>query len=275
MIELFPRMARSSEYQPSECVQFALKLTAFGELGASRGVEEAYAAGWRRECLCIRSSHELGSGGFSCARLYPAQQGVTLPLESSVTRTGAARFTVPVSISPGTAGMAPNLTLAYDSQAGNGLLGMCWQLEDLPAIQRCPRTVATDGVHGGVNFDANDRFCLDDQRLIAIGLAISETSSLNQLVLSAISNAYGSVSLGGTRRRTFLSGSVANRKDLDGTAFPSVTTTYQYDAYGNAIEVTASTSAGFSKTTTNSYSNDEINWLLGRLTRATVDSQAP
>jgi hypothetical protein len=41
-------------------------------------------------------------------------------------------------------------------------------LEGLSSVTRCPRTVATDGVHGGVLFDANDRLCLDGQRLIAI-----------------------------------------------------------------------------------------------------------
>ena len=97
-----------------------------------------------------------------------AAQGMALPYETSVTKTGAARYSIPIAVAPGTAGIAPPLALTYDSQAGNGLLGMGWQLEGLPSIGRCPRTVATDGVHGGVAFDANDRFCLDGQRLIAI-----------------------------------------------------------------------------------------------------------
>jgi len=35
-------------------------------------------------------------------------------------------------------------------------------------MHRCPRTVAQDGVLGGVNYDGNDRYCLDGQRLVAI-----------------------------------------------------------------------------------------------------------
>ncbi|MBL9133122.1 MAG: hypothetical protein JNG86_18070, partial [Verrucomicrobiaceae bacterium] len=35
-------------------------------------------------------------------------------------------------------------------------------------ISRVGRPVAQDGVKAGVNFDANDRFALDGQRLIAI-----------------------------------------------------------------------------------------------------------
>ena len=45
---------------------------------------------------------------------------------------------------------------------------MGWMLDGLPSIGRCPRTLAQDGVRGAVKYDANDRFCLDGQRLIAI-----------------------------------------------------------------------------------------------------------
>jgi hypothetical protein len=36
-----------------------------------------------------------------------------------------------------------------------------------------------------------------------------------------------------------------------------------------------STPDGFSKTTTNTYTNDATNWYLGRLTGATVTSTTP
>jgi RHS repeat-associated protein len=39
---------------------------------------------------------------------------------------------------------------------------------DIRMIMRCPRTMAQDGIHGGVNYDANDRFCMDGRRLILI-----------------------------------------------------------------------------------------------------------
>lgn len=64
--------------------------------------------------------------------------------------------------------MEPKLELIYNSQAGNGLLGMGWSLSGLSAITRCPQTRAQDGEMRGVNFDLNDRFCLDGQRLILV-----------------------------------------------------------------------------------------------------------
>ena len=95
-------------------------------------------------------------------------QGMVVPGKFGVGATGAATYTIPVVVPPGTAGMIPSLSLSYSSQSGNGLLGMGWMLDGLPSIGRCPRTLAQDGVRGVVNYDANDRFCLDGQRLIAI-----------------------------------------------------------------------------------------------------------
>jgi hypothetical protein len=96
-----------------------------------------------------------------------AAQGMAVPGKFGVNATGAATYAIPIVVPPGTAGMLPSLSLTYSSQGGNGLLGMGFMLDGLPSIGRCPRTMAQDGVRGAVNYDANDRFCLDGQRLIA------------------------------------------------------------------------------------------------------------
>jgi RHS repeat-associated protein len=49
--------------------------------------------------------------------------------------TGSGRFTIPIPVSPGRSGFAPELSLNYDSGTGNGLFGMGWSLE-LPSIKR-------------------------------------------------------------------------------------------------------------------------------------------
>jgi len=46
------------------------------------------------------------------------------------------------------------------------LLGVGWSLSGLSAITRCPQTTAQDNNIHGVDFSANDRFCLDGQRLV-------------------------------------------------------------------------------------------------------------
>jgi hypothetical protein len=93
---------------------------------------------------------------------------MSLPGSFGVSPSGAATYSVPISLPPGTAGMSPALSLEYSSQGPNGILGLGWSLAGLPSIGRCPRTLVQDNAMGGINFDANDRFCLDGQRLTAI-----------------------------------------------------------------------------------------------------------
>jgi hypothetical protein len=97
-----------------------------------------------------------------------AAQGMALPGKFSVNAAGGASYTIPIVVPPGTAGMIPSLALAYNSQGRNGLVGMGWSVDGLASVDRCPRTLAQDGVRGIINYDANDRFCLDGQRLMVI-----------------------------------------------------------------------------------------------------------
>src|SRR5713226_8793032 len=86
----------------------------------------------------------------------------------SVNNNGGANYDIPIVTPPGTAGMAPHLALKYERQIENALLGIGWSVSGLSVIQRCGRTLVLDGQKGGVNYDTNDRFCLDGQRLVAI-----------------------------------------------------------------------------------------------------------
>ena len=99
--------------------------------------------------------------------VVPAQM-MSLPEKFEAAGSGAATYSIPIAVPPGTAGMVPALTLQYSSQGGNGMVGMGWSLGGLPAITRCPRNIVQDGVVGAVNYDANDKFCMDGQRLVAI-----------------------------------------------------------------------------------------------------------
>ena len=84
----------------------------------------------------------------------------------AVSPSGAATYSIPIVVPPGINGMAPSLSLNYNSQGGNGLVGMGWSIGGLSVIHRCGATIAIDGFKGGVNYEANDRFCLDGERLI-------------------------------------------------------------------------------------------------------------
>jgi hypothetical protein len=49
--------------------------------------------------------------------------------------TGTSSMTVPIATSPGRSGFGPQLSLSYDSGAGNGPFGFGWSLP-LPSITR-------------------------------------------------------------------------------------------------------------------------------------------
>ena len=90
------------------------------------------------------------------------------PVGYEVSPNGAANFSIPIDVPPGIAGMTPAISLKYSSQGRNGLLGVGWSLGGLSAIYRCGRTLIQDGINSDVTYTANDRFCMDGQRLVVV-----------------------------------------------------------------------------------------------------------
>jgi len=83
------------------------------------------------------------------------------------TPTGAATYTIPIPVPPGTNGMAPDIALSYNSQSGNGIMGMGWDISGLSVISR----ISKDWYHdpdnvSAINLNSNDRFALDGNRLV-------------------------------------------------------------------------------------------------------------
>lgn len=116
---------------------------------------------------------------------------VSTEYQAGVDPHGRAMVSIPIAVPPGTAGMAPSIALTYSNQ-GMGLAGLGWSLgvtalttrarmtpsglttesgtESVSSsVTRCPSTIATDGIMGGIKLDSTDRFCLDGQRLVVQG----------------------------------------------------------------------------------------------------------
>jgi len=85
----------------------------------------------------------------------------------SVNHNGAAEYDVPLWVPDGRRGLQPTLGLHYNSQNGNGLLGVGWSLQaGLSSISPCSRTLARDGRIENPGFGRTDAaYCLDGQRL--------------------------------------------------------------------------------------------------------------
>ena len=86
----------------------------------------------------------------------------------NVTDAGSATYSIPLSLSPGTAGMTPELSLAYNSQGSNGILGNGWSLLGISTISRSGRTLAQDNEIRAVKIDASDTYSLDGERLVLV-----------------------------------------------------------------------------------------------------------
>ena len=107
-----------------------------------------------------------------------------------ITALGGASYTIPIKVPEGIGGIQPNLSIVYNSQSGNGLLGWGWNLGGLSAITRVGHTLYHDGYVDGVDFNG-DRFSLDGQRLFALDAATyggdgteyrTETDGMNKIV---------------------------------------------------------------------------------------------
>ncbi|QLC67022.1 VCBS repeat-containing protein [Flavobacterium sp. LPB0248] len=94
-----------------------------------------------------------------------AEVGVTEG-ELSVSLTGAANYKIPIAVPPGINGVAPQISLSYNSQGGIGMAGFGWNILGISAITRIPSTLYHDGIIDPVDFNGLDRLALDDKRLV-------------------------------------------------------------------------------------------------------------
>ncbi|MFB9080243.1 RHS repeat-associated core domain-containing protein [Flavobacterium procerum] len=103
---------------------------------------------------------------FSNLTIYgQTEVGVTVG-ELSVSLSGGANYSIPISVPPGINSVVPQISLTYNSQSGNGNAGYGWNISGVSAISRIPSTKFHDGIIDPVDFDSYDRFALDGQRLI-------------------------------------------------------------------------------------------------------------
>ena len=117
----------------------------------------------------VRAAAPPPGGLVESAPLYGLTEG-----DFSVGEDGSARYTVPLWQPPGRGEARVDLKLKYDSNAGNGPVGVGWTLDGLSSITPCPRNFAIDGRADGVHFDGTDAYCLDGNRLLPLATSGAE-----------------------------------------------------------------------------------------------------
>jgi len=95
-----------------------------------------------------------------------ASEAGRTPTSIDVSSSGGSVFNIPFSLPPGIGNAVPQLGLSYNAQSGNGSAGYGWNITGLSSITRLSTTIFHDDKIRGINFDADDRFALDGQRLL-------------------------------------------------------------------------------------------------------------
>lgn len=116
----------------------------------------------------------------------------------AVSSTGAATYTIPIWAPPGPNGMQPHIALTYNSQQGNGIVGVGWYVSGLSSIYRCNLTYAQDAAPAPIGLVTSDGYCMDGQRLRLTGGTYGTAGSTYQTEVANFINvaAYGTAGNG-------------------------------------------------------------------------------
>ena len=128
-------------------------------------------------------THEMVMAATLRDDVYPATPTDTLytgllqyyeiPYTQSVSPSGAFTVTIPIECYPGIGEAQPQITLSYNSQHGNGPLGMGWSVGGLSQITAGNKNLYYDNevksMQSGTIGGLSDAYSLDGVRLLYIG----------------------------------------------------------------------------------------------------------
>ncbi|MEN2436559.1 SpvB/TcaC N-terminal domain-containing protein [Weeksellaceae bacterium A-14] len=104
--------------------------------------------------------------------------------EMNVNDSGALIYNIPIEVLKGINGFQPNLSLSYNSQSGNGLAGWGWNITGVSVISKGGKSKSVDGITQGPQFNDNDPFYLDGQRLIKLTSTSFITEKFSKLKIT-------------------------------------------------------------------------------------------
>lgn len=86
--------------------------------------------------------------------------------QQSVSSTGAATYSIPIKVAPGTGGMVPSISINYNSQSSNGIVGYGWEIGGISAIAKAHKTYYYDYENSKINDENITGLALNGQKLI-------------------------------------------------------------------------------------------------------------
>ena len=98
--------------------------------------------------------------------------------EFKVTELGAATYIVPIKTPKGINGFQPNISINYNSQSGNGVVGWGCHIGGISVITRGAKDIYHDGMAKGISHQNDDAYYLDGKRLILSSGASGEVGAI-------------------------------------------------------------------------------------------------
>lgn len=87
---------------------------------------------------------------------------------ADVSSTGAATYQIPIKVLDGTGQMQPLISVNYNSQSRNGIMGYGWNLSAASAITRIGKNYYYDGLADELKLNTSDNLMLDGKRLMLV-----------------------------------------------------------------------------------------------------------
>ena len=165
----------------------------------------------------------------------------------SVSPSGAAIYQIPITIQQGLSAFVPEVSLCYNSQSDNGIVGYGWSLMGFSYISVVPRSIYYDGQAEGLSQEGNNALTLDGMRLLlksgtdgldgAIYCTENDQGALIK-VTSCTNGTPASFTVKTTDGTTYKYGSASGRRlSANGKAY-GWALDYAEDALGNYISYT-------------------------------------
>lgn len=117
-----------------------------------------------------------------------------IPTTHDVSSGGSFQYTVPLRVPPGIMNMVPELAITYNSQSGNGILGMGWTLTGISSITRGKPSIYHNQILDPIDFDNNDMLYLDGQKLwSSAGKYFTEVKNFADITFNSSTNSFTAI----------------------------------------------------------------------------------
>ena len=148
---------------PSLLLAFLISLSSFAQEGLSPAQDGTAAVPFR---AAASGGNEFGYSAVPDTTSSSSSPYGVLNGSFAVSPSGAATYSIPIESPEGVGGMDPEISIVYNSQAGNGICGYGTNISGISVITCGMKTIYHDGAVKGIKHDGADAYFLDGRRMV-------------------------------------------------------------------------------------------------------------